>query len=308
MCAFTLLAVIGYILRFVGIRALAWPAVVSHLGLVLFQVVLRAIARRGLAPDPPTVRLQDTQELASFCLAITQTASDVGSRIVPFAQRIGFLRTWSPKLDSQWELVTGELPAEEPTPHWERRVIESIPSTGVLPLKSKRTQSSIKRRLGDAQPGQETRNLVCDLPEVKLLIQVARRHPNLIPPEVTAMGCRLANAVKGVIDVLRSPTGDDIGWKDRPIFDPLDPPEAARVTWEVTLIRCGGRSGNISDSQEPPLVEFPLRSVDSSSLNATLCFWLHNPGRPLRLDRHTVQPGGLLWRARILSHHRRETT
>ena len=93
VCASTLLTVIGYILQFVGLRALEWPVVVSHAGAALVQVVLRAAARRGLALDTPAVGLQDTQELASFCLAIAQTAAYVGNRPASFVSYIGKLRT-----------------------------------------------------------------------------------------------------------------------------------------------------------------------------------------------------------------------
>ena len=273
VCASTLLTVIGYILQFVGLRALEWPVVVSHAGAALVQVVLRAAARRGLALDTPAVGLQDTQELASFCLAIAQTAAYVGNRPASFVSYIGKLRTWSPKVDSRWEFVTSELRGLEHTPHRGCRVIDSFPCVKSLTLKSP-VQSSIKRRPGGAHPEQETR-LARDLPEVELFMQVASQHPGLIPPEVTAMGHRLANAVMGVIDWLGSPERDDIGWKDGPIFDLLDTSETASVTWEVTLIRPRGRSGNFADGEALSPIEFAVRCVDSSSLSATLCFWLH---------------------------------
>ena len=273
MCASTLLTVIEYILQFVGLRALEWPVVVSHLGAALLQVVLRAVARRGLALDPPAVGLQDTQELASFCLAIAQTTAGFGNRPASFVSYIGKLRTWSPKVDSRWEFVTGELLGLEHTPHRGCRVIDSFPCIRPL-LRKSPVRSSIKRRPGGAHPEQETR-LARDLPEVNLFLQVASQHPGLIPPEMTAMGHRLANAVMGVIDWLGSRERDDIGWKDGPIFDLLDTSETASVTWEVTLIRRCGRSGNFADMEALYPVEFPLRCVDSSSLNATLCFWLH---------------------------------
>ncbi len=277
VCASTLLTVLGYILQFVGLRAVEWPILVSHLCLALVQVVLRAVARRGLALDPPAVELQDTQELASFCLAVAKPTAGADGRSASFVSYIGKLRTWSPKVDSRWELATGELSGLECTPpsHQGRSVITSFPTIEMLAPKS-RTRSLIKRRPGGAQHGQEPR-LARELTEVKLFMQIAHQHPHLVPPEVTVLGERLENAVKGVIDWLRSPGSDGMGWKDGAIFDLLDPSAAANVpvTWEVSFMRRYGRSSSFCAPQELSLVGFPVGSVDFSSLNATLCFWLH---------------------------------
>ncbi|KAK4196235.1 hypothetical protein QBC40DRAFT_314022 [Triangularia verruculosa] len=66
--ASTITALVGFVIQFVGLRALHWSATILQLGITLVMTGVRAWARRGLAFDPVTVRILDGHERAWLAL------------------------------------------------------------------------------------------------------------------------------------------------------------------------------------------------------------------------------------------------
>ncbi|KAH7084761.1 hypothetical protein BKA63DRAFT_2219 [Paraphoma chrysanthemicola] len=66
----TLTAVVGFVIQFVGLRALHWSATVYQLGIMLMLTIVRSLVRRGLAVDPFFYPLLDGFELAWLSLYI----------------------------------------------------------------------------------------------------------------------------------------------------------------------------------------------------------------------------------------------
>ncbi|KAF8253393.1 hypothetical protein K440DRAFT_516671, partial [Wilcoxina mikolae CBS 423.85] len=55
--------VLGFIIQFVGLRAMHWSATVAQLGATLIMTVIRSWVRRGLSVDPRPKRIPDGREL-----------------------------------------------------------------------------------------------------------------------------------------------------------------------------------------------------------------------------------------------------
>jgi hypothetical protein len=66
----TLTAVLGFVMQFVGLRALHWSATIYQLGIMLILTIIRSLVRRGLAEDPDFYPLLDGHELAWLTLYI----------------------------------------------------------------------------------------------------------------------------------------------------------------------------------------------------------------------------------------------
>lgn len=66
----TSLAITGYIIQFIGLRALHWSATIVQLGITLITTAIRAWVRRGLASDPHWYPLLEGHEVASLALLI----------------------------------------------------------------------------------------------------------------------------------------------------------------------------------------------------------------------------------------------
>ncbi|KAI8712066.1 hypothetical protein NCS52_01471900 [Fusarium sp. LHS14.1] len=66
----TFLAIVGYIIQFVGLRALHWSATIAQLGITLVMTAIRAWVRRGLASDPDWYPLMEGHELANLALVM----------------------------------------------------------------------------------------------------------------------------------------------------------------------------------------------------------------------------------------------
>ncbi|UPK99936.1 hypothetical protein LCI18_010871 [Fusarium solani-melongenae] len=64
----TSLAIVGYIIQFVGLRALHWSATIAQLGITLIMTAIRAWVRRGLASDPTNGGPRASQSRASHAL------------------------------------------------------------------------------------------------------------------------------------------------------------------------------------------------------------------------------------------------
>jgi hypothetical protein len=63
-------AVVGFVLQFVGLRALHWSATICQLGIMLLLTIIRSFVRRGLAENPDFYPLLDGHELAWLTLYI----------------------------------------------------------------------------------------------------------------------------------------------------------------------------------------------------------------------------------------------
>ncbi|KAI8649387.1 hypothetical protein NCS56_01486800 [Fusarium sp. Ph1] len=75
----TSLAIVGYIVQFVGLRALHWSATIAQLGITLIMTAIRAWTRRGLASDPDWYPLIKDCELASLALIIHYAQGDISN-------------------------------------------------------------------------------------------------------------------------------------------------------------------------------------------------------------------------------------
>lgn len=60
----TLTAISGFIMQFVGLRALHWLATIYQLGVILILTIIRSVVRRGLAEHPRYCPLLDGHELS----------------------------------------------------------------------------------------------------------------------------------------------------------------------------------------------------------------------------------------------------
>jgi hypothetical protein len=72
--AATTTAVIGFIVQFIGLRALHWSATIIQLGVTLIMTGIRAYVRRGLATNPICGDILDGHETAWLALKISQEA------------------------------------------------------------------------------------------------------------------------------------------------------------------------------------------------------------------------------------------
>lgn len=79
----SLLAVVGFIVQFVGLRALHWSATIIQLGITLVMTGVRAWVRRGLASDPTTRATLEGHEVAWLTLYILSHQQDVDNTIPP---------------------------------------------------------------------------------------------------------------------------------------------------------------------------------------------------------------------------------
>jgi hypothetical protein len=92
-----LLAITGYIVQFVGFRALHWSATVVQLGVTLAITAIRSWVRRGLGEHPIAIPAEEGHELAWLALFLTDQAQDNGS----FSQ--------DPKLKDFWQLISSTM-------------------------------------------------------------------------------------------------------------------------------------------------------------------------------------------------------
>lgn len=87
--------VLGFIVQFVGLRALHWSATITQLGVTVLMTGVRAYVRRGLATNPICQDMLEGHETACLALRLLQhNASGEG--------------TWNPTLHlhPQWEVQT----------------------------------------------------------------------------------------------------------------------------------------------------------------------------------------------------------
>jgi len=66
-------AIAGFIVQFVGLRALHWSATIMQLGATLFMTAIRSYARRGLAHDMDWERIPSGEELGWFSEHVCHT-------------------------------------------------------------------------------------------------------------------------------------------------------------------------------------------------------------------------------------------
>lgn len=59
----TLTAIVGFVIHFVGLRALHWSATIYQLGVMLIMTIIRALVRRGLSVGPVCYPLLDGYEI-----------------------------------------------------------------------------------------------------------------------------------------------------------------------------------------------------------------------------------------------------
>ncbi|KAF4465565.1 ankyrin repeat [Fusarium albosuccineum] len=72
--ASTTMAIVGYIIQFVGLRALHWSATIFQLGVTLIMTCIRSWVRRGLASSPRIPTFPQGQELAWLALHVVTEA------------------------------------------------------------------------------------------------------------------------------------------------------------------------------------------------------------------------------------------
>lgn len=96
----TFITVAGFIVQFIGLRALHWSATVIQLADTFGMICIRAWVRRGLAESPKCISLVEDQEIA--CLALLATTPEnlpqqnPTSRIQGKDKQSNFARAWKP--------------------------------------------------------------------------------------------------------------------------------------------------------------------------------------------------------------------
>jgi hypothetical protein len=69
----TFLTIVGFVVQFIGLRALHWSTTIIQLGVTLVMTGVRAWVRRGLASDPVTKPIIDGHEKAWLALYIADS-------------------------------------------------------------------------------------------------------------------------------------------------------------------------------------------------------------------------------------------
>ncbi|RYP70138.1 hypothetical protein DL771_005650 [Monosporascus sp. 5C6A] len=75
----SLVTVAGFIVQFVGLRALHWSATIIQLGVTLIMTAIRAWSRRGLASSPDVRNLPEGHELAWLTLHLAKQTHSGGN-------------------------------------------------------------------------------------------------------------------------------------------------------------------------------------------------------------------------------------
>ncbi|KAK0634196.1 hypothetical protein B0T14DRAFT_87254 [Immersiella caudata] len=117
----TFIAVVGFIVQFIGLRALHWSATVIQLGVTLIMTGIRAYVRRGLATNPICSPVMDRHETAALTMQLFQAQamsanSDAWSVTSKpnsnWAQRLLRLLRPTPKLPVDYPLrPAGKVPS-----------------------------------------------------------------------------------------------------------------------------------------------------------------------------------------------------
>ena len=74
--AATVASVVGFIIQFVGLRALHWSATIIQLGVTLIMTGVRAFVRRGLADNPICYQVPEGHEAAWLATQLAKIADD----------------------------------------------------------------------------------------------------------------------------------------------------------------------------------------------------------------------------------------
>ncbi|KAK4443355.1 hypothetical protein QBC34DRAFT_362061 [Podospora aff. communis PSN243] len=80
--AATLISVAGFIIQFIGLRALHWSATVIQLGVTLIMTGIRAYMRRSLATNPIALPLLERHESAALTMRLLQDR-DMSAQLIP---------------------------------------------------------------------------------------------------------------------------------------------------------------------------------------------------------------------------------
>lgn len=200
----TLISVAGFIVQFVGLRALHWSAAIMQLGATLIMTAVRAWIRRGLSKEPITTPVPSGHELSWLCLHICG------------------LRTLGP-LTGFYE-SDKEYDMRNPN-----QTIQALLRKQFQPNYSQILNSASK---GDVQKSEEKGsnppNLVPDLSfnyisanshgsvAVRSALKVRRQLQRLVAETSTTynLAIRLATAIEKTLDILT--TGDQIRWRSSP--------------------------------------------------------------------------------------------
>ena len=202
----TFISVVGFIVQFVGLRALHWSATIMQLGATLIMTAVRAWIRRGLSKEPITTPVPSGHELSWLCLHICG------------------LRTLGP-------LAGFYEPDKEYDIRNPNQTIQALVRKQFQPNYSQILNSALK---GDVQKSEEKGSnppsLVPDLSfnyislnshgsvSVRSALKVRRQLQRLVAETSTTynLAIRLATAIEKTLDILT--TEDQIRWRPGPRY------------------------------------------------------------------------------------------
>jgi hypothetical protein len=278
-------AFFGFVVQFLGVRALHFSVSLIQFGLVFFMTILRLVARRGLFRRTQTLEVVDSLELASLCLALEHAKPLLPRESGRLARRIEAWKTWSPDTHCGWELATGrvELPrsaAEDSTFADTIHIRHQLP-----PLVMERLQSTTRPRANDAT-----------LDEIKSFTHISDQDPALVTPEVEEAVSRLTTGIESVAKFMAS-SPHEVTLKHEPMFkEPGDGfnGRTSFVTWKVPMIRDVDSAADLGHTQT---VDLPLESCEfthsaSSTLQALLSFCLHTSATRLEEGPQKLRQNG----------------
>lgn len=200
----TLISVAGFIVQFVGLRALHWSATIMQLGATLIMTAVRAWIRRGLSKEPITTPVPSGHELSWLCLHIC------GLRT--FGPLAGFYES-----DQEYDIRNPN------------QTIQALVRKQFQPNYSQILNSALK---GGVQKSEEKESnppsLVPDLSfnyisldslgsvSVRSALKVRRQLQRLVAETSTTynLAIRLATAIETTLDILT--TEDQIQWRSSP--------------------------------------------------------------------------------------------
>jgi hypothetical protein len=176
----TLISVLGFVVQFVGLRALHWSATVYQLGVMIIMTAIRSLVRRGLAVDPIFYPVLDGHEIAWVTLYVINNNKEDYTDDQPTAESShneSFVSTSSNDVGSSHDIPLDNLAVHESSTQssWsssleiERRSTRE-PSNHTLELGIPRIPSHAPK------PGRDLQSHEAD-PEERMLSVIDRLEP-----------------------------------------------------------------------------------------------------------------------------------
>ena len=128
-------AVIGFIVQFIGLRALHWSATIIQLGVTILMTGIRAYVRRGLTANPICYDMVDGHEPACLTMQLSQEKDEAQASAgapKPVDKGQGPMSPWTQRLGQVLQLNRSRGSTRSATDPSGR--IEGRPQSNALPL------------------------------------------------------------------------------------------------------------------------------------------------------------------------------